>query len=100
MKVVWSDTAASHLADIYEYISRDSQRFALRMIDRITDRSKQISHSPELGQVVTEVNDPRVREILEGSYRVIYRLDADRAVVLAIVHGARGDLRNILGPNS
>ena len=92
MKVVWSDTANAHLADIYEYISRDSQKYALRMIDRITARSQQITHAPQFGQVVPEYNDERIREVLEGPYRLIYRLEESQAVVLAVVHGVRMNL--------
>ena len=89
MSVVWTRTALNHLTDIYEYISRDSQQYARRMVDRITARSKQIGTFPESGQVVSEVDDPQVRELIEGPYRVIYRIESRRVVVLAVIHGAR-----------
>jgi plasmid stabilization system protein ParE len=89
MKVVWAHEATRHLTDIYEYIARDSQRYAKRMVDRITSRSKQISKFPESGQVVAEYHDPAVREVLEGPYRLIYRTEPSRVVVLAVIHGAR-----------
>jgi toxin ParE1/3/4 len=89
MKVVWSQSATEHLVDIYTYIARDSERYALRMVDRITARSKQIGYAPESGQIVPEYEHPQVREVIEGSYRVIYRTESDRVVVLAVIHGAR-----------
>jgi toxin ParE1/3/4 len=89
MKVVWSQSATEHLVDIYTYIARDSEKYALRMIDRITARSKQIGYAPESGQIVTEYDHPQVREVIEGSYRVIYRVESNRVVVLAVIHGAR-----------
>jgi toxin ParE1/3/4 len=89
MKVVWSQTATERLTDIFAYISRDSERYALRMIDRITARSKQIGYAPESGQIVMEYEHPQVREVIEGSYRVIYRVESNRVVVLAVIHGAR-----------
>ncbi len=54
MKVVWTETAISHLTNIYDYISCDSKRWARRMVDRITARSRRIGNHPELGQVVAE----------------------------------------------
>lgn len=48
MKVRWTDTATGHLASIYEYIARDSARYAQRLIDRITARSQQIARFPWL----------------------------------------------------
>jgi toxin ParE1/3/4 len=89
MKVVWSQSATEHLVDIYTYIARDSEKYALRMIDRITARSKQIGYAPESGQIVTEYDHPQVREVIEGSYRVIYRVESNRVVVVAVIHGAR-----------
>ncbi len=89
MKVDWTETALGHLTDIYEYISRDSPQYALRMVDRITSRSKQIARFPESAQLVPEYDRPDVREMVEGPYRLIYRTEKDRVVVLAVIHGAR-----------
>jgi plasmid stabilization system protein ParE len=73
MKVDWTDTALGRLTDIYEYISRDSQKYALRMVDRVTSRSKQVGLFPESGQIVPEYERPDIREVIEGPYRVNYR---------------------------
>jgi len=42
MKVHWTETAEAHLDDIYTYIARDSKTYALRTVDKITERSKRI----------------------------------------------------------
>ncbi|MFH1924763.1 MAG: type II toxin-antitoxin system RelE/ParE family toxin [Planctomycetota bacterium] len=89
MKVLWTRTALGHLTDIYEHIAGDSKRYAKRMVDRITARSKQIATLPESAPVVAEYGDPTVREVLEGPYRLIYRIQSDAVIVLAVIHGAR-----------
>ena len=89
MKVVWTQTAIGHLTDICEYISRDSPQYAKRMVDRITSRSKQIARFPESGQLVAEYQHPKIREVIEGPYRLIYRTKTDRVEVLSVIHGAR-----------
>jgi len=89
MKVLWTRTAIGHLTDIYEYIAGDSRRYAKRMVDRITGRSQQIASHPESAPVVTEYGDPAIREVIEGAYRIIYRIQSDAVVVLAVIHGAR-----------
>jgi addiction module RelE/StbE family toxin len=89
MKVVWTKTALSHLTDIYDYIARDSPRYAQRMVDRLTDRSRQIQRFPQSGHVVPEYDDALIRELIEGPYRLIYRVEPLRIVVLAVVHGSR-----------
>lgn len=89
MKVRWTRTALGHLASIYEYIARDSARYARRMVDRITSRSRQIARFPRSGQMVPEYRDPDIREVLEGQYRVIYEVTAREIHVLAVIHGTQ-----------
>lgn len=89
MKVTWAESAIGHLADVYGYIARDSEQYALRMVDRITSRSTQIGDFPESGEVVPEYGNPAIREVIEGPYRIVYRGDADQVVVLAVIHAAR-----------
>jgi plasmid stabilization system protein ParE len=39
--------------------------------------------------VVPELGDPEIRERFVYSYRVIYRLEPDRLLIVAVVHGRR-----------
>ncbi len=89
MKVIWSATALAQLTAIYEYIAKDSPRYALRMVDRLTSRSKQIARFPESGQIVSEYADSTLREVIEGSHRIIYRMEPSRVIVVSVVHGAQ-----------
>lgn len=89
MRVRWTHTAIGHLTSIYDYIGRDSQHYAQRTVDRITARSKQISDFPHAGQMVPEYNDPNVREVIEGFYRIIYEISQEEVRVLAVIHGAQ-----------
>jgi toxin ParE1/3/4 len=89
MKVVWTAAALSHPTTIYEQIAKDSSRYALRMVDRLTDRSRQIGQYPESGQVVPEYGDMTIREVIEGAYRLIYRIEKSRIEVLSVIHGSR-----------
>ncbi|MFH1037912.1 MAG: type II toxin-antitoxin system RelE/ParE family toxin [PVC group bacterium] len=54
MKVHWTETAEGHLDAIHAYIARDSRKYALRMVDRLTRRSQQIADSPLAGRQVPE----------------------------------------------
>ena len=89
MKVRWTRTAIGHLASIYEYFARDSARYARRMVDRITLRSRQIAQFPRSGQMVPEYQHSDIREVLEGQYRVIYEVTPTEIRVLAVIHGAQ-----------
>lgn len=89
MKVRWSNHALGQLTGIYEYVSRDSQQYAQRLVDRITARSQQIGTFPNAGQQVPEYGVPELREVLEGSYRIIYQVEVGQVTVLAVIHGGR-----------
>jgi len=89
MKAFWTNTAIGNLESIHAYIAQDSPRYACRMIDRITARSQQFAAFPKSGQVVPEYQHPDIREVLVGSYRVIYLVESTSVKVLAVVHGAQ-----------
>jgi plasmid stabilization system protein ParE len=63
------------------------------MVDRITRKSETLAKFPLSGHVVpeyeSELSAPVVRQLLESSYRIIHRVQADRVEVLAVIHGAR-----------
>lgn len=89
MKVNWTEVAVGHLQYIHDYIARDSKQNARRFVDRISRKSQAIGHWPESGSVVLEFASPKIREVFEKSYRVIYRIHDDRIDILAVIHGAR-----------
>jgi len=44
---------------------------------------------PESGRMIPEVKDKMLREIIVQGYRVMYCLETDRVLVLAVMHGSR-----------
>jgi toxin ParE1/3/4 len=92
MIVHWTETAERHLDAIFRYISQDSAEYAVRTVDRVTRRSMQVSQFPRSGRKVPEFDRDDVREVVEGPYRLIYRIQPKQIDVIAVLHGAR-DLR-------
>ena len=73
------------LVSIYEYIAKDSQRYALSVIDRLTKRTIQIGLFPFSGESVPEYRNQQIREVIEYSYRLIGPL----AFYFALYRGLR-----------
>jgi len=89
MKVHWTDTAEGHLDAIYTYIAQDSPEYARRMVDRLTRRSQQIAKFPFSDRRIPEYDVEQIREVIEGSFRIIYHIKSpDQIDVLAVIHGA------------
>jgi toxin ParE1/3/4 len=89
MKVYWTDRAVNDLHAVHDYIARTSPEYAQRMVDRLTRRSEQIGTFPNSGRAVPEFDIEPVREVLEGSYRIIYGIRTDRVDILAVIHSSR-----------
>ena len=95
MKVLWTDAAGAQLQLIHNYLAQTSPEYAKRIVDRLTDRSKQIAKFPFSGRMVPEYELNVVRELIEGSYRIIYLINEEKKEieVLAVIHSSRERLR-------
>ena len=90
MKVFWTETAINHLSSIYNYISQTSPQYAQRVVEKLTRRSEQIAGFPLSGRIVPEFETKQIREIIEGSYRIIYFIKSEEQIdILAVLHGSQ-----------
>jgi toxin ParE1/3/4 len=89
MKLVWSEPALADIESIRDYIRRDSEFYAGRFINRIIEAVETLVNLPARGRLVPEADDPSTRELLFQNYRIMYRLEDARIIILAIVHAAR-----------
>jgi plasmid stabilization system protein ParE len=85
MKVEWSECAGDDLDDLVRYISRDSAFYARRFAERIVLSTRRLQRFPESGRMIPEAENPTLREIIVQGYRV----EPDRVLVLAVMHGSR-----------
>jgi plasmid stabilization system protein ParE len=89
MKVAWTRRAREHVLETIKLIRWDKPGAASNWADRIFAEVETLADFPRRGRVVPEVERPNLRELLVGNYRVIYRIDEDVIVILAVRHGRR-----------
>lgn len=89
MTISWAGPATRDLSSIRAYIAQDSEYYADRFIERIVGAVENLSTFPEMGRMVPEINVPDIRELLFHNYRIIYRLEANRVLVITVAHAAR-----------
>jgi len=94
MKIEWTEPAISDLQHIRDYIVKDSEYYAARFVSKIIGRIDVLPDFPEMGRVVTEADDKSIRELIYQKYRIMYRVEKERILILAIIHGSR-DLSTI-----
>jgi toxin ParE1/3/4 len=85
----WSPEALRDLESIRAFIAQDSERYAELVVRRLVGAVERLRSFPESGRVVPERNDPMVREVLVGSYRVVYRLVQRQPEVVTVFRGSR-----------
>ena len=89
--VIWSFTAHEELDEIFDYVAKNSSKeSAITLTKKIVDRTKDLESFPKMGRVVPEIKDDKVRELIEGRYRIIYEmLDDDIVLIAKVYHTAR-----------
>jgi len=90
--VEWAFTARDDLESIASYIAEDSAINALSVVERIKARAETLVTLPMRGRIVPELRWHGVmtfRELIEKPWRLIYRIEADRVVVVSVLDGRR-----------
>jgi len=92
-KVILTPQSMCDLEEIVTFIAKNNPERASTFGNELIDRALSIATFPEIGRVVPEICEPAVREIMHGSYRIIYETlrDAEAIYVLRFWHGARGE---------
>lgn len=89
MKVEWTEPALLDLESIRDYIRKDSEHYATRFVERIIETVEILQKFPEVGRSVPEAEEENIRELLFHNYRIIYRVETGRILVLIVIHGVR-----------
>jgi toxin ParE1/3/4 len=88
-QISWTKKSLKDLKAINDYISLDSVFYATRFISILITRVEQLIEFPESGRIVPEKNDSKIRELIEGNYRIFYRLQKGKITILSIHNSAR-----------
>jgi plasmid stabilization system protein ParE len=88
-KVAWTESAWRDLEEVADYIAKDSPHYAGAFIHEVRDAARSLAYLAERGRTVPEFNDPRIRELIVKSYRLLYQVTERTTYVLGFIHGAR-----------
>jgi len=88
-KIEWTPLAVQDLESIFEYISKDSVFYAARQVDRLVNRVDVLESFPASGKIVPEFNDESIRELLEGNYRIVYKVTSETIFIARVHHSAK-----------
>ncbi|MFH1942963.1 MAG: type II toxin-antitoxin system RelE/ParE family toxin [bacterium] len=87
--LIWAPSALDDADAIAKYIARDSEDQASLFINRLIQITERLKEFPLSGRIIPEIKNPDCREIIYGSYRIMYRIEGDEIWITGIVHTAR-----------
>lgn len=90
LTIVWTDRAREDLIALGEYIAADGSAAAARWAGRLVAAVERLAVFPWSGRRVPELRDRTdLREVIQGAYRIVYRVTRDAVVVLTVFEGHR-----------
>ena len=87
MKVLWTPRAIEDLKTIARFISKNNPKAARRFADKLKRRAESLCKFPGRGRIVPEMGHDDVRELIEGNYRIVYRMRKGAVHLLTIFEG-------------
>lgn len=96
--VHWTETARKDRHTIVDPIAEDSVENALAVRESLRERAESRNDVAGRGRVVPELKAmdvDRYREPVERPWRIVYRIEADRVLAMAVLDGRR-ELRSLL----
>lgn len=94
VQINWTKIAVDDLKNIAEYISKDSEKYAKLQIIRIRYRTRILKSQIYVGKIVSDIDENNIRELIEGNYRIIYKIVSDSRVDILTIHHSARDLSN------
>lgn len=89
MRVTWTPLAIRRVREAADFIAQDRPEAAKTWVVGLFDTIKALGRFPNRGRRVPELDRRDVRELIYGSYRVIYRVEAKRVSILTVRHARR-----------
>lgn len=92
VQINWTVQAKNDLQHIAEYISKDSKKYAKLQVLKIIARTGILKTQIYSGKIVEEIDQQNIRELIEGNYRIIYKIVNPKRLDILTVHYSARDL--------
>ena len=89
VKIIWTEDGINSFVNVVEYISNDSFYYASNLAKKILASIEKLIIFPQMGRIVPEYNNPKIREILYQNYRIVYRIKKNAIYIVLIIHGSK-----------
>ncbi len=88
-RIFWTRQSREDLRAVRAHIARDAPATAAAYVRKLRGAVGRLEQFPLSGEVVPEIGREELREVLQGNYRIIYRVSDRRIDILAVFHSSR-----------
>jgi toxin ParE1/3/4 len=91
-EVFWAETAIRDLEQIVDFVAQEAPMAAQKLFERLTERALTLEGLPARGRLVPELARLEIttyRELIVKPFRLMYRIDDARVLVVAVFDGRR-----------
>jgi addiction module RelE/StbE family toxin len=92
VRINWTFQSRDDLHNIADFISKDSMRYAKLQVVRLKNKTQLLKSHIRIGRIVPEINIENIRELIEGNYRIIYKIVSEEQIDILTVHHSARDL--------
>jgi len=86
VEVKWTDQSIDDINNIAEFIAKDSVKYAQLQVRIFFETCKILEQFPNTGRIVPEKGKENIRELIVGSYRIIYHIISVEYIDILTVH--------------
>ncbi len=69
-----TESAYSDIEDVANYLSESSPKIGRDFVNKIFTKIEILYGHPRIGRKVPEFDNGRIRELMQGKYRIVYRI--------------------------
>lgn len=85
--VIWAETAINHITQFIDDAKSGTEQTAKKYIEKLIDYVEILNEMPNIGKTFTyKIYKYELRQLLYKKHRIIYYLNNDRVVILAVIH--------------
>ena len=90
VQITWTENSKRDLKEIYTFIAFDSKHYAKETIIKLRQRTNILKSQISIGRIVPEFDNKLIRELIEGNYRIIYKIISPNKIdVISVFHSKR-----------
>jgi len=87
--VRWAYSARADLLEALEYLVEQSPAAAAAFLQQVEETGHSLTHFPDRGAKVVDLDAPNLRQLTVGRYRLIYRVEPGAVGIVRLIHGSR-----------